>query len=107
VSPDKKRVDSLNGELMVSRERLSEVRSGSGAWRVLPLLVGHPVVNADCLMDALTMSEMTALRALNTLTTRGVMSEMTGKARGRIFQHGGIWDILDDCAESIRRQSPR
>jgi hypothetical protein len=32
-----------------------------------------------------------------------VLIERTGHARNRVWQHGGILDVLDEYAETIRR----
>lgn len=50
---------------------------------------------------------MAALRALTTLTERQVITETTGKSRGRVWEHRGILDALDSCASVIRRMSAR
>ena len=55
----------------------------------------------------LGLGDMAALRALDALVDRGVLSESTGKARSRIWQHRGIFEVLDAYAESIRRMSTR
>ena len=96
-------VDSLTVELEHSRSRLTGLRADAAAWTVLPVLIGQPVVNTRYLTTQLGMGEMTALRALSTLTERGVLTEITGRARGRVWQHRGILDVLDDYAAGIRR----
>jgi hypothetical protein len=58
-------------------------------------------------MSTLGLGEMAALRALDTLTDRGVLAESTGRSRNRVWQHGGIFDALDGYAEKIRRMSVR
>lgn len=96
-------VDDLAAQLEDARERMAGVRRQSAAWRVLPRLIGQPVVNTRYLKSALGLSDMTALRALDTLAERGVVVERTGQARNRVWQHPGILDVLDDYAEQIRR----
>src|SRR5690606_11919728 len=44
-------VDALAAQLEDSRARLSGLRSDAAAWRVLPALVGQPVVNTKYLMN--------------------------------------------------------
>ena len=73
------------------------------AWRVLPLLVGQPIVNAAHLRRELDAPAMSVQRALDQLTASGVLQETTGRSRNRVWQHRGILAVLDDYAEQIRR----
>ncbi|WP_305069205.1 Fic family protein [Leucobacter tenebrionis] len=98
-------VDDLVAQLDDSRAKLRGLRSDAAAWKVLPVLVGQPAVNTRYLMSELGIGEMAALRALGTLTERGVLAETTGRTRGRIWQHRGILGVLDDYAVEIRRMS--
>ena len=100
-------VDDLVAQLDESRALLQGVRSDAAVWKVLPALVGQPAVNTKYLMSALGLGEMAALRALDTLTDRGVLTETTGQGRNRVWQHRGIFDVLDGYAEQIRRMTAR
>ena len=97
-------VDDLAAQLDRDRERLAGVRRDALVWRVLPLLVGQPIVNAAHLQQHLDTTAMTAQRALAQLTTTGVLQEATGRSRNRVWQHRGILAVLDNYAELIRRQ---
>lgn len=99
----KQLVDNLAAQVEVSRERMSSVRRHSTAWEVLPLLVSHPVVNTALLGERLGVSNTAALRALDQLTSAGVLEERTGKQRNRVWQHRGILDVLDAYAQQLRR----
>jgi Fic family protein len=96
-------VDGLVGQVESSREKLAGVRADSTVWRVLPRLVGQPIVNTRYLVSALGINRLAALRAVDTLVERGVVSERTGRARNRIWQHDGILGVLDEYAGTIRR----
>lgn len=96
-------VDDLAGQLANARELLAVVRPQAAAWRVLPHLVGQPIVNTAYLTENLGLNKVTALRTLDLLTERGVLHERTGKRRNRMWQHSGILDVLDSYAEGIRR----
>ena len=100
-------VDNLAAQIEASRASLVGVRSDAAAWRVLPVLVGQPVVNSKYLINTLGLGEMTALRALDVLTERGVLTETTGRTRARVWQHRGIFEVLDDYSTKIRRMSVR
>ncbi|MDR3068371.1 MAG: Fic family protein [Cellulomonas sp.] len=97
-------VDDLAREAEASRQLMSSLRPQAGAWKVLPHLVAHPVVNARFLIDHLGMNEVSAQRALAALSTAGVLEERAGKRRNRVWQHAGILGILDDYAARLRRR---
>jgi len=99
-------VDDLAARDDESAQKLAGVRSQAVAWRVLPLLVGQPVVNARYLAATLNTTERSAHRALDILVERGVLVERTGWRRNRVWQHPGILDVLDDYAEMVRRGKP-
>lgn len=96
-------VEKLVAELESSRQKMAGVRSNAAAWRVLPLLIGQPAVTVRHLMVTLGLNEMAALRAVSTLTERGVLEEITGRARDRIWHHRGILEELDHYAKTLRR----
>lgn len=100
-------VDDLVEQLDESRAKMTGIRADAAAWKILPTLVGQPAVNVKYLKSALGLGEMTALRALDSLTEREVLTETTGKSRGRVWQHRGIFDALDAYASVIRRMSGR
>ncbi|MGP6172180.1 Fic family protein [Microbacterium sp. A204] len=98
-------VNDLAAQLEDSRAKLAGIRSDAAAWRILPALVSQPVMNAKYLVQTLGLGEMAALRALDAMSARGVLVEMTGKSRGRVWQHSGILGVLDEYAARIRRMS--
>jgi Fic family protein len=98
-------IDRLAARLESSRRALAGMRPQAAAWSLLPRLIGQPVVNTRYLTTHLGLSDMTALRALDALTDRGVLRERTGRARNRVWQHDGILQELDDYAARIRRSS--
>jgi len=99
-------VDDLCTEVDLARERLTaaRLRPQAAGWKVVPLLVSNPVVNARLLADRLGMSDMTAQRALAQLTRAGVLTERTGMQRNRVWQHAGILAVLDQYAQQIHRR---
>lgn len=96
-------IRDLGAELEEARERLAGLRPQAVGWRLLPLLVGQPVIDAAAVRRALGVADASAQRALAQLTEAGVLQERTGAARGRIWQHEGILAVLDDYAAAIRR----
>ncbi|WP_369824497.1 Fic family protein [Cellulosimicrobium sp. CUA-896] len=97
-------VDDLAEQVATSRERLSGLRRQAAAWKVLPHLVAHPVVNARFLTEHLGLNDTTAQRALAQLADAGVVSERTGMRRNRVWQHDGILAVLDLFAQDIHRR---
>ncbi len=97
-------VDGLAAELDRARESLAGLRPQAVAWRVLPHLVAHPVINAHYLVQQMGMKDTTAQRALRQLADAGVLDERTGRQRNRVWQHAGILALLDAYAEESRRR---
>lgn len=96
-------VDALVTELHNSRSLLVGLRPQATAWRVLPLLVGQPVINNEYVMTALGVGKVTAQRAVDALVDRTVIRECTGQARHRVWQHDGFLGILDAFAAELKR----
>ncbi|CAM3454883.1 Fic family protein [Isoptericola cucumis] len=96
-------VDALAAQVVRSREQMTGVRRNAGAWKVLPHLVAHPVVNASLLVELVGMNGMGAQRALGQLVEAGVLEERTGMQRNRVYQHTGIIQVLDVYAQRLRR----
>lgn len=96
-------VDALASELDEAREKMSKLRRDATAWRVLPHLVAHPVINTRYLTTILGLPGGTAQRTLDALTDLGVLVERTGKRRNRVWQHSGIIRVLDAYAQQLRR----
>lgn len=96
-------VDDLVAQIRESESKLTGIRSDAAARRVVPALVGQPVINAQFLQELLGLPERAAFRAIDTLVERGVLEERTGRNRHRVFQHSGILDVLDGFAADIRR----
>ncbi|WP_350348373.1 Fic family protein [Agromyces sp. G08B096] len=100
-------VNELAEQLELAREKLRGVRADAAAWKLLPTLIGQPVVNTRHLQRRLGMTEASALRALATLVEREVLVERTGYGRNRVWQHSGIIAVLDEYAAGIRRRAQR
>lgn len=98
-------LQALADALEDSRKLLDGLRSNSTAFKVLPLLIAQPVINAGYLKAALDITDAVAHRAIATLGNRGVLKEKSGLRRNRVWQHDQILRILDDYAATIRRDS--
>lgn len=99
-------VDGLADALEASRERMAGLRADAAAWRLLPRLIGQPVVNSRYVKRALGINDTAAQRAIDALVERGVLTERTGRSRNRVYQHLAVLDELDAYAEQLRRGVP-
>ncbi|MFD6179148.1 MULTISPECIES: Fic family protein [unclassified Isoptericola] len=97
-------VDDLSSQVDAARAQLGGLRRQAAAWRVVPHLVSHPVVNAPFLAKHLGMVGQTAQNALSQLTEAGVLTERTGMRRNRVWEHSGILTVLDQYAQSLLRR---
>ncbi|MGY5764684.1 Fic family protein [Brachybacterium sp. DNPG3] len=96
-------IADLAAELEASREQLGALRPQALGRRLLPQLIGQPVVDAAYAARALDCAPSSALRAIGQLEAAGVLVERTGGLRNRVWQHPGILAVLDAYAAAIRR----
>ena len=73
------------------------------AWRVLPHLAHQPIVDAAWLVGTLRLGDMAAQRALSQLAEAGVVVELTGQRRNRLYAHHGILETIDRYATDSTR----
>ena len=62
--------------------------------RVVDMLFRNPYVTSGDLVDGLGISAPTANRILNRMTDSGVLREVTGRKRNRMYRADGILEIL-------------
>ncbi|HEY4254051.1 MAG TPA: Fic family protein [Roseomonas sp.] len=74
-------LEALRGGWMMRRR----FRSGSAAMRALEVLIGYPVVNIGTLQEKLGVSAPAAGTAAAQLMAAGILRELTGYRRNRIF----------------------
>lgn len=101
----KQLIDQLAAELDDAKRRLAGLRADATAWKILPLLISQPVISSRYLVSQMGIGEMAALRALNQLEELGVLKELTGWRRMRVWQHSGVLRLLDDYAATLKRNS--
>jgi Fic family protein len=97
-------IDALADALDDARAKLVGVRSDAAAHRVLPLLIGQPIVTTGYLTRTLGVNEVAAKRALDTLVDRGVLDEISGRRRNRTWAQPGMLAALDAYARRARRR---
>ena len=96
-------IDDLAAQVEQSRNQMSGLRPQASAWKVLPHLLSHPVLNASYLSAQVGMGAQSAQNALGQLVDAGVLEERTGLRRNRVWQHPGILGVLDHFAQSLIR----
>jgi Fic family protein len=76
-------------------------RAAANTLRVFEALRRRPVAGIDHLARQTGIAYPTAARAVNALVRLGVLRELTGRQRGRIFAYGGYLAILNEGAEPL------
>jgi len=83
-------------------ERISGLgRAAANALRVFDALRRPPVAGIDHLARQTGIAYPTAARAVDALVRLGVLRELTGRQRGRIFAYDGYLTILNEGAQPL------
>lgn len=102
-----------NGRTLVSdlrsiRARWGEriqARSGAGAWKVADILMTQPVIGSPALQERLGIPAMSANRAIDRLLKDGVLEEVTGRYRDRVYEAKEVLLALDSFAVRAGRRA--
>ncbi len=97
----------LVADLEATRERWAErirARRDSAVWRLADLLLRQPVVDAVIAQSALGTTSANTHAAIRQLVEVGVITEFSGKRRGRHWQAPEILAGLDDFAARAGRR---
>ncbi len=78
-------------------------RPAGSALRVHELMRRRPVVSIADLADALELSRPTIAAALDRMRDLGLIREITGRRRSRLFVYGKYVDALNEATESLPR----
>lgn len=100
----------LVDDLQAIRRRWSQevsARADSAVWRIADLLLRQPVIDAATVQRELGITSANAHRALRRLVDAGVLGELTGKQRRRLWQSAEVITALDDFAARASRRSAR
>jgi len=84
-------------------ERIT-ARQGATAWRLADVLLRQPVVDTSTMARELGVSPQNALRAITPLVNGGILQELTGFTRNRMWQSREVLDALDDFAARAGRR---
>lgn len=76
-------------------------RSSSSALRVFDALRARPLATPQSLVDRAGVSYVTVLRALDALGGLGIVREITGRKRERVFAYGEYLDVLSEGTKPL------
>ncbi|MCK4283956.1 MAG: helix-turn-helix transcriptional regulator [Candidatus Brocadiae bacterium] len=74
------------------------------AIRLFDLLPEHRIVTLSNAAELLKASKPTASKAIDALTSAGVLGEITGRRRDRVFAYRAYLDVLAEDTEVERPQ---
>jgi len=97
-------VTDLNQLRAEWRDRIP-ARRDSAAWRLAELLLRQPVIDSAVVAGELGLSAANALRPIAPLVEAGVLTELTGSKRGRIWRSREVLAALDDFAARAGRRN--
>jgi Fic family protein len=78
------------------RHRIQEQTTGSNGLRLLDLLFERPLVHVNLVKDALGISFVTANKLVEQFERLGVVEEITGRKRDRIFSYAPYLALFQD-----------
>jgi len=99
-------IDELE-EVRRGWEETVTARSDSAVWSTMEVLLARPIVDSALLSEKLGVATKNALRAIDRLESAGVVREMSGKGRNRLWEASAVLAALDGfAARAGRRQQP-
>jgi Fic family protein len=85
------------------RLRITNARSAASVLLIFQQAQTNPILSVQQASKRTGVSFPTASRAFESLTQLGIMREITGKARGRIYAYGRYLDLLSEGTEPLPR----
>jgi Fic family protein len=76
------------------REQFQSQRAAARLLQALDILFAHPVTTINHIADALDVSHQSATRYVNTLEKEGILREITGQARNRVYRADAILEVI-------------
>jgi Fic family protein len=80
------------------RQRIQDAGFGASALRLLDLMFQRPIVNAKLVSERLSMTDVTASRSLERLARIGLVEEISGLQRNRVYRYTPYWALFQDPA---------
>lgn len=83
------------------RDRDGLVSSGASLneLRLLDALFQRPLVNTQLVKETLMVSDVTARKVIANLVEAGLLEEITGKERYRVYRYARYWKVFTDRAD--------
>lgn len=78
------------------RQTLQDHRLGHNEFRLLDLLYRNPIANITLVAGRLDVTDVTASRVLDRLGALGLVEELTGQRRNRVFRYTPYWQLFRD-----------
>ena len=79
---------------------------GANGWRLLDLLYTQPVVNVNFVKDHLGVVYVTANRLVEHVQRLGLLEEITGSTRARIFRYTPYVSLFDEPSSPVDESTP-
>jgi Fic family protein len=76
------------------REQFQSQRTAARLLQVIDILFTRPVTTINQLAEALDVSHQSATRYVSTLESEGILREVTGQARNRVYQADPILEVI-------------
>ncbi|MFC6162524.1 Fic family protein [Kribbella jiaozuonensis] len=80
-------------------------RRGSAAERLLPELIGHPVVTAEDVMQLTGASRSAAFAAMESFVEAGILQPIGNQQRSRLYEAPKVFGILTDYERASATES--
>jgi Fic family protein len=80
----------------VHHDLLREQGIGANGGRLLDLLFQRPLVNVALVTDQLNVTHATAGKVIDQLVRVGLLEEITGRKRDRVFRYTPYWRLFQD-----------
>ena len=93
------RAERINGLLTLWRAKLAGDARAKVAFRMVDILGANPFVTARGVEQGLGVAYNTATRAIGQLAKRGIVKEVSGAKRDRVFCARKLLDILEEPAQ--------
>jgi Fic family protein len=87
------------------RQRAQAQRMSASAFRLLDHLFQQPIINVNAAKDHLKVSYVAANGLIRELCELGVLSEVTGGSRNRVFRFGPYIELFAEVAEEPAESS--
>lgn len=85
---------------------LRDRKIGTNGMRLLDLLFQRPLVNTALVMRQLGVTDVTASKLIGELERVGLLDEITGKKRFRMYRYTPYWQLFQDVDELEETSDP-